>query len=326
MLSYLINRFIQSSVVLFAMAVIVFLGVYAIGDPAEILISPEASQIEREQIKHQMGLDLPLYQQLGRFLENAVHGDLGNSFVHGKPALELILERLPATLELVVLAMLFAVLIGVPLGVWAGLKPNTIGSRLVMSGSIFGFSLPNFWVGMLLVMFFSVYMGWLPSGGRGLTVKPFGDATWSFLTKDGFLHMLLPAMNLAIYKLSLITRLARAGTREVVMQDYIKFSRATGLPQHRIIGVYVLKNIMIPIVTVIGLEFGSAMAFAVVTETVFSWPGIGKLLLDSILQLDRPVVVAYLMFTVFLFVCINFSIDILYAALDPRIKITEKRA
>lgn len=326
MLSYLIKRSMQSLVVLFAMAVIVFLGVYAIGNPVDILISPQADEAEREQVMRQMSLDLPLYQQLGRFLGNALHGDLGNSFVHGAPAIDLILERLPATLELVIVAIAIAVLLGVPLGILSGLKPNAFSSRVIMSGSIFGFSLPGFWVGMLLIMFFSVHLGWLPSGGRGMTVKPLGDYEWSIFTKDGFLHLLLPALNLAIYKLALITRLARAGTREVVLQDYIKFARATGLSQRRIIGAHVLKNIMIPIVTVVGLEFGSAMAFAVVTESVFAWPGIGKLLIDSILQLDRPVVVAYLMFTVFLFVCINFVVDFVYAVLDPRIKITEKRS
>jgi peptide/nickel transport system permease protein len=263
---------------------------------------------------------------LGRFLLNALHGDLGNSFVHAKPAMELILERLPATLELVLAAMAIAILIGVPLGILAGLKPHGFMSRTIMTGSIFGFSLPNFWVGMLLIMFFSVYLGWLPAGGRGLAVKPLGDSSWSFLTLDGLQHMLLPALNLAIYKLALITRLARAGTREVALQDYIKFARACGLSQRRIVGVHILKNIMIPIVTVIGLEFGASMAFAVVTESVFAWPGMGKLLIDSIMRLDRPVVVAYLMFTVFLFVCINLLVDFVYAMLDPRINISEKRS
>jgi peptide/nickel transport system permease protein len=193
-----------------------------------------------------------------------------------------------------------------------------------MSGSILGYSLPNFVVGMLLIMLFSVYLGWFPSGGRGMTVKALGDDTWSIFSIDGIRHMFLPALNLAIYNLALIIRLARASTREVASQDYIKFARAIGLSQSRVVGVYVLKNIMIPIITVIGIEFGALMAFAVVTERVFAWPGMGKLLLDSILHLDRPVVVAYMMFTVCMFVTINFLVDVLYAVLDPRINLRGK--
>lgn len=324
MLAYLLRRVLQSLLVLLVMSVIVFLGVYAIGNPVDILISPEADQMEREQLIRQFGLDLPVHEQLGKFLGNALHGDLGNSFVHNEPAMELVLQRLPATLELALTAMFLAVVLGVPLGVFAGLKPQAKVSRAIMSISIFGFSLPTFLVGMLLVMLFSVYLGWLPSGGRGMTVKPLGDAEWSIFTMDGLRHMILPALTLAVYKLALIIRLARAGTREIAGHDYIKYARALGLRQSRIIGVHVLKNIMIPIATVIGLEFGSVIAFSVVTESVFSWPGMGKLLLESILQLDRPVVVAYMMFTVFLYVAINFVVDLVYALLDPRINLTRK--
>ncbi|MCH8620532.1 ABC transporter permease [Undibacterium sp. TS12] len=324
MLAYLLRRLLQSMAVLLAMATIVFLGIYAIGNPVDIMLSPDADQLERDQLVQRLGLDQPLYMQLGRFLVHAVQGDLGNSFVYGEPAMTLILQRLPATLELAVAAMVIAIFIGVPLGIMAGLKPDAWTSRTIISGSILGFSLPNFLVGMILIMFFSVYLGWFPSGGRGMTVQALGADTWSIFSVSGLRHMFLPALNLAIYNLALIIRLARASTREVASQDYIKFARAIGLSQRRIVGVHVLKNIMIPLVTIIGLEFGSLMAFAVVTERVFAWPGMGKLLLDSILHLDRPVVVAYMMFTVFLFVSINFLVDVLYAALDPRINLQGK--
>jgi peptide/nickel transport system permease protein len=194
-----------------------------------------------------------------------------------------------------------------------------------MAGSILGFSLPTFWVGLMLIMVFAVMLGWLPAGGRGTTVDLMGTPV-SFLTLDGLAHLVLPAINLALFKLSLVIRLARAGTREVLLQDYIKFARAKGLGMPRVIMVHVLKNILIPVVTVLGLELGSVIAFAVVTETVFAWPGMGKLLIDSIGNLDRPVVVAYLLLTVFMFIAINFVVDILYSVLDPRVRLAEAKA
>nr|WP_277346060.1 ABC transporter permease [Sneathiella chinensis] len=227
---------------------------------------------------------------------------------------------MPATLELAFLAVGLAVVFGVPLGMLAGLKPDSVVGRVIMTGSILGFSLPTFWVGLMLIMLFSVNMGWLPASGRGETVDLFGIPV-SFLTLDGLSHLFLPAFNLALFKMSLVIRLARSGTREVLLQDYIKFARAKGVSDARIIGVHVLKNIMIPVVTVLGLELGSVIAFAVVTETVFAWPGIGKLLIDSISHLDRPVVVAYLLLTVTMFIVINFVVDILYSILDPRVRL-----
>jgi peptide/nickel transport system permease protein len=230
-----------------------------------------------------------------------------------------VLERFPATLELALLAMIIAVVTGIPLGMWAGLRPDSRAGRIIMTGSILGFSLPTFWVGMLLIMAFAVWLGWLPASGRGETVDVFGIPL-SFLTADGLKHMLLPALNLALFKVSLVIRLARAGTREVALQDYVRFARAKGLSPARIVGVHILKNIMIPVVTVLGLELGSVIAFSVVTETVFAWPGMGKLLIDSILLLDRPVVVAYLLVTVLLFIVINLVVDLVYSLLDPRIR------
>jgi len=319
-LAYALRRLGQSAFVLAAMSFLVFLGVYAIGNPIELLVNPEADQAERLRAAAALGLDKPLLVQYGVFLVHAAKGDLGRSFVYNIPAIQLILERLPATLELAFAATVIAVLLGIPLGLLAGLKPHSWIGRSIMAGSIVGFSLPTFWVGLVLIMVFSVELGWLPPNGRGATVSVLGFPV-SFLTLDGLKHLAMPALNLALLKLSLLVRLTRAGTREALLQDYVKFARAKGLPMRRVIGVHVLKNIMIPIVTVIGLELGSVIAFAIVTESIFAWPGTGKLLIDSINQLDRPVIVAYLMVIVTIFIAINLVVDLLYSLLDPRVRI-----
>jgi peptide/nickel transport system permease protein len=324
MLVYMIRRAGQSILALIVMAVLVFVGVYAIGNPIDIMISPDADQAEIEAATRRLGLDKPLYEQFWIFLGNLLHGDLGTSFVFNRPATDVILQRLPATLELAALALILSLVLGVALGVLAGMAPNRVHGKAIMAGSILGFSLPNFWQGLMLIMIFAVMLGWLPAGGRGETVEVFGVGL-SFLTLDGLAHMILPATNLALYKMSLVIRLARAGTREVALQDYVKFARAKGLSHRRIVLVHVLKNIMIPVVTVVGLELGNMIAFAVVTETVFAWPGIGKLLIDSIGLLDRPVIVAYLMLTVLMFIIINFTVDVLYSLLDPRVRLMEAK-
>ena len=325
MKTVLLRRVLQSLVVLLAMSVLVFTGIFAVGNPVDVLVSPQADQAEIERITRQLGLDRPLWEQYGRFLSQALQGDLGQSFVHSTSALGLILERLPATLELAVVAMGLAVLIGIPLGLLAGLKPDSAAGRGVMAGSIIGFSLPTFWVGLMLILLFSVQLGWLPSNGRGQTVDVLG-VPLSVLTADGWAHLALPALNLALFKISLVIRLTAAGTREAMLQDYVKFARAKGLRPSRIVGVHVLKNILVPIVTVVGLEFGSVIAFAVVTETIYSWPGMGKLLIDSINLLDRPVVVAYLLVIVAMFVLINLLVDLAYSLLDPRVRLADSAA
>jgi peptide/nickel transport system permease protein len=321
MLTYLLQRLGQALLTVAAMATLVFLGVYAIADPVDVLAAPDATPDERAAIAARLGLDRPLWVQFGAFVVRALQGDLGRSFVYNEPALPVILARLPATLELAVTALLLALLVGLPLGLWAGLRPQAPTAKAIMGGSILAFSLPNFWQGLMLVLIFAVTLGWLPAGGRGETVRVLGVET-GFLTADGLRHLVLPAVNLALFKLAVVIRLARAGTREALAQDYVRFARAKGLSPARIVGVHVLKNILLPVVTVIGLEFGSMIAFAVVTETVFAWPGIGKLLIDSINRLDRPVIVAYLMLTVCLFVGINLAIDLLYAVLDPRVRLS----
>ena len=259
------------------------------------------------------------------FLRGALRGDLGESFIFEEPALLLIVERMPATMELALFALLIAVVIGIPLGMLAGFRPESITAKTIMSGSILGFSLPSFWVGIMMMVLFAVHLGWLPSTGRGPTSEWFGIEV-SFTSWKGISYLLMPAINLSLFKLALVIRLARAGTREVVHQDYIKFARAKGLSGRRIVLVHVLKNILIPVVTVLGLEFGGLVAFSIVIETVFAWPGMGKLLIDSIGMLDRPVIVAYLMIIVFLFVIINLVVDVLYSILDPRVRLGEIRS
>jgi peptide/nickel transport system permease protein len=265
-----------------------------------------------------------VWEQYWAFLVHALQGDLGNSFVFNEPALKLILKRTPATLELAFSAMIIAVLLGIPLGMVAGLKPESVAARSIMTGSILGFSLPTFWVGLIFIMVFAVMLGWLPASGRGETIDLFGLPV-SFLTIDGLAHILLPALNLALFKWSLTIRLTRAGVREVLPMDYVKFAYAKGLSRTRVILVHVLKNTLIPIVTVIGMELGNLIAFAVVTETVFAWPGMGKLLIDSIGVLDRPIIVAYLLIIVTMFILINLIVDILYSVLDPRIRLGEMK-
>ncbi len=321
----MIRRLLQSSIVVVVMSLLVFIGVNLVGDPVDMLINPEADQAEIERVIRDLGLDRPVHEQYGYFVVNALQGNLGKSFIYGEPALWLIVQHIPATLELAVAALLMAIVFGIPLGVYAGLNPESKTAKTIMAGSILGFSLPTFWVGIMMIMIFAVQLGILPSTGRGETVEVAG-IHMSFLTADGLSHLLLPALNLALFKISLVIRLARAGTREIVHQDYIKFARAKGLRQGRIIMVHLMKNIMIPVVTVLGLEFGGLVAFSTVTETVFAWPGMGKLIIDSIHNLDRPVVVAYLMIVVLLFVTINLVVDILYSVLDPRVRLRDQKA
>ena len=321
---FIIRRLMQSGAVLVVMSLIVFFGVYAIGDPIEIFISPEADQIERERAKVALGLDRPVWAQYFAFVEAALGGDLGRSFVFNIPSMTLILQRMPATLELALSALALGILVGLPLGMYAGYRPNSIGAKAIMAGSILGFSLPTFWVGLMLIMIFAVDLGWLPSTGRGETATWFG-MTSSVFTVDGLRHLAMPALNLALFKISLIIRLARAGMRENMLMDYVRFARAKGLPMRRVVMVHVFKNIMIPVVTVVGLELGSTIAFAVVTESIFAWPGMGKLIIDSIQRLDRPVIVAYLCIIVLMFVIINLVVDILYSVLDPRVRLSEAR-
>jgi peptide/nickel transport system permease protein len=319
MLGYIIQRLIQAGFVMLAMSLLVFLGVYAIGNPIDVLISPDATQDIREATIRHYGLDQPLWRQYLAFLGRLLQGDLGRSFVLNIPVLQLVLSRLPATLELALASVLIGAFIGIPLGIYAGYRPESTVSKAIMAASVLGFSVPTFWVGLILILTFAVNLDWLPAGDRGPTVEVFGIG-WSFLTWEGLRFLALPALNLSLFKLALLIRLSRAGTREIMLSDTVKFARAAGLSDFTILRRHVLRLISIPLVTVFGLEFGSTLAFAVVTETIFSWPGVGKLIIDSITSLDRPVMVGYLVLVAFLFVTINLVVDLTYAVLDPRLR------
>lgn len=317
--AFVIQRLLQSVVVMLAMSLLVFVGVFVVGNPIDVLISPDANQEIRARIIAQYGFDRPLHEQYFAFLGRLLQGDLGSSLVFNMPVLDLILSRLPATLELTLAAVVGAALLGVPLGIYAGYRPDSVSARAIMALSVLGFSVPTFWVGLVLIYTFAVSLGWLPAGGRGQTVVVLGTE-WSFLTPNGLKHLLLPAVNLSLFKLALMIRLARAGTRETMLSDTVKFARATGQSEWTVIRRHVLRLISIPLVTVFGLELGSTLSFAVVTETIFSWPGLGKLIIDSIFSLDRPVMIAYLILVAFFFILINLAIDIAYIGLDPRLR------
>jgi len=319
MIGFIIHRVMQAFVVMAVISLLVFIGVYAIGNPIDVLISPDATQQIREDAIRAYGLDQPLWKQYLDFVTRLLHGDFGRSFVYNMPVLELIGSRLPATTELALAAVMGATLLGVPLGMYASYRPDGVLAKTIMAVSILGFSVPTFWIGLVLIFTFAVQLGWLPAGGRGDTTTLFG-IEWSFLTFDGLTHLFLPALNLSLFKFAMMVRLARAGTRETMLTDTVKFARAAGESEWTILTRHVLRLIAIPIVTVFGLELGSTLAFAVVTETIFSWPGVGKLIIDSISSLDRPVMVAYLMLVAFFFILINLAVDLSYAALDPRLR------
>jgi len=317
---FILRRLLQSVFVMLAMTLLVFFGVSIVGDPIQMFAPQQCDQRCVDALRASFGLDRPLWEQYGLFLASALRGELGNSFQFGLPALQVILARAPATLELASAAVLLSFVVGLPLGMWAGLKPDALSSRVIMTASTVGFSVPTFWIGLIFIMIFSLWLGLLPTTGRGATVTVLG-IEWSFLTLNGLSHLILPATTLALFNIALVIRLARAGMREVLFADYVKFARAKGLSEFRVLSTHVLKNILIPIVTVLGIEFGGTIAFAVVTETIFSWPGMGKLLIDAIEVLDRPLIVAYLMLVAVLFVVINLVVDVIYSLLDPRVRI-----
>ena len=293
MIKYILKRFWQSGILALIMSLIVFFGMYVVGDPVEMLSDEDWTEQDKIELAIELGLDKPLHEQYLNFAGDIVQGDFGVSFVYNRPVLDLIVERLPATLEVALLAMVIGLSIGIPLGIYSGIKGNSRGPRIISFFTTIGYSTPNFWQAILLILVFAVFLQWLPASGRGLTNPMFG-IEWSILSIDGLQHMALPAINLAIYKICMQSRLARSGTQEILYQEYMTFARAKGITRNRIIRRHLLRNILIPIVTITGLEIGGLIAFSTVTETVFAWPGIGKLLLDSIHMVDRPVVVAYL--------------------------------
>ncbi len=320
MAGYLIKRLLQMVVVLWVVSVVVFVMMSFTGDPTFMMVPLEATEDEIAQARALLGLDKPYVVQYGIFLENILRGDFGRSFVFRQPAMRLILERLPATMEMVLVAMAIAVLLAIPLGVFAGAHPHRPASRGIMVGSLLGISLPSFWVGMMLIFVLAVRLQLLPSSGRGPT-EIFLGMKLSLLTADGWRHILMPAVALSFASLAMLLRITRAGMMEVMKQDYIKFARAKGATFRSVLFKHALKNTLIPVVTIFGLQLGDLIAFATITETIFAWPGMGKLLIDSIYMTDRPVIVVYLMFVAFMFVVINFAVDVVYTVIDPRIKL-----
>ncbi len=320
MMAFLTARLFQALLVLFVMSLLVFVSVYAIGNPVDMLIAAEATQEEREMMISRLGLDQPLALQYLTFLKGLLSGDVGRSFAHDVPAVSLIAARFPATFELALVALFASGLIGLPLGLIAAMRPRSLVARLALGFSAIGFSIPTFGKAILLILIFAVGLGWLPSSGRGPITSVLGFPT-SLATVAGWKYVVLPATTLAIFQTALLIRIVHASTREVIATDFVRFARAKGLSEQRVTTHHVLRNSLIPVVTVFALEFGGLLAFAVVTETIFAWPGVGRLLLESITMLDRPVIVAYLMATVLLYVVMNFIVDVLYALLDPRVRV-----
>lgn len=320
MFGYLLKRLVQMTLVLWLVSVIVFLMMSFTGDPVFMVVPIDATDSEIAQARRLLGLDQSPLVQYWKFLTSLVQGDFGRSYVFRQPAMTLILERLPATVEMVLVAMVLAVVVAIPLGVYAGANPNGRISRTIMAGSLLGISLPGFWVGMVLIYLFAVHWGIFPSSGRGDTAELFGLRI-SLLTLDGWHHIILPSVTLSLATMAILLRMTRAGMMEVGRQDFMKFARAKGAPRRDVLYKHGLKNALIPVVTVFGLQLGDLIAFATITETIFSWPGMGKLLIDSIYRADRPVIVVYLMLVALIFVVINFLVDIVYTLIDPRISL-----
>ncbi|NLL36870.1 MAG: ABC transporter permease [Fretibacterium sp.] len=318
MFQFIAKRLVQLLVVLFAVSLIVFVLTSVMGNPVYLMLRESATPEEVHAVTQALGLDKPLPVQYGIFVKNALSGNFGRSYMYHLSALSLIIERLPATLELVFVAVLLSAVVGIPCGVIAGAYPRSLFSKSVMSLSIAGISMPSFWIGMVMIYFFSLYLGLLPVSGRG-EVGVFLGIRTSLATADGWAHILMPSVTLALGNVATIMRLTRAGMQENMKQDYIKFARSKGVSRFRLLFGHALKNTLIPVVTIFGLQLGSLIAFTTITETIFAWPGMGKLLIDAIHSADRPIVAAYILFVAVLFVFINFVVDILYVFIDPRI-------
>lgn len=319
MATYLIKRLLQGIVVLLAVSFVCFIMFRYTGDPVMMLAGKYATQQEREMVRVSYGLDRPIYIQYVSFIGGALKGNFGKSYISSVDALDMILERMPATLELAFTAICISFIIGVGLGVVVSVWPTGLVSRVIMAGSIVGISIPTFLIGILLVMAFSVYMEVLPSFGRGETVQ-IGFWRTGLLTVDGWKHIVLPAITLSGYQLAVLLRLTRAGMREVLSEEYIKTAWAKGLSPFKVILKHALRNVLIPVVTIAGLSFGELVAFSIVTETIFQWPGMGNLLLTSIFETDQPVIVTYIMLAAVIILTINILVDLLYAFLNPKIR------
>lgn len=320
MSGYLVRRMGQGVIVLLIVSFISFLIFQYIGNPVVTMAGRYATQAQQEEVRHMLGLDQPFYIQYWHFIWNAVHGNLGMSYVARVPVLGLVLERLPATLELAFTAEVFAVVIGVGLGVVTAAYPRSPFSKLIMTGSLFGVSLPTFLVGILLILVFAVVLGWLPPFGRGDVVPVIGYWSTGFVTVSGLEHLILPALTLGMFQLALLLRLTRSGMLEALQADYVRTAWAKGLGPAKVLFKHTLRNVLIPVITMIGLQFGQLIGFSIVTESIFQWPGAGNLLLQSIYNSDFPVVAAYITLIALIVVFLNLAVDIGYALLNPRIR------
>ncbi len=319
MLAYLIRRIGQSALVLLIVGLVAFAMFRFVGDPIDNMLGQERTQEDIDRLRGQLGLDQPFAVQYFRFLENAAQGNFGVSYRQGRPVSDILLERAPATLELAAVSGFLAIAMGIALGVFTAIRRNGFTANFIMSASLIGVSLPTFLIGILLIYIFSVELGWLPSFGRGETVR-IGNWTTGFLTETGLKALVLPSITLGLYQMTLIMRLVRSEMLEVLRQDYIRFARARGLRDRVVNFRHALKNTMMPVITVIGLQLGSIIAFAIITETVFQWPGVGLLFINAIQFVDIPVMAAYLMLISVMFVGINLIVDILYFLIDPRLR------
>ncbi|HSV58807.1 MAG TPA: ABC transporter permease [Variovorax sp.] len=323
MFAFVLRRLAQAVIVMVVVAFIAFLLFQYVGDPVVFLLGQDAKPEQIRQLRADLGLDRPFFVQFWHFLVNAAQGEFGLSLRQGAKVSRLIIERLPATLELSIVAALLALLIGLPMGVYAALRRGTFMSQSLMALSLLGVSLPTFLIGILLILVFSVWLGWLPSFGRGDTVNLWGWST-GLLTRDGWVHLILPSITLAVFQLTLIMRLVRSEMLEVLRTDYIKFARARGLSDRAIHFGHALRNTLVPVITITGLQLGSLIAFAIITETVFQWPGMGLLFIQAVTYADIPVMAAYLCLIALIFVTINLIVDLLYFAVDPRLRVSAR--
>ena len=319
MIFFIGRRIFQAAMVMLTVALLAFALFQYVGDPINNMVGQDTTEIEREQLREALGLNDNIIIQFGHFVQNAVHGEFGQSYRLRRPVKELIAERFPATLELSLTSAMIALLVGIPMGVYTALKRNSWLSQGFMTLSLIGISLPTFLIGIFLILFFGVVLQWLPTFGRGDTVQV-GWWSTGFLTASGWKSLIMPAITLAIFQMTLIVRLIRAEMLEVLRSDYIKFARARGLNERSISFVHALKNTLVPVITIIGLQIGSLIAFAIITESVFQWPGMGLLFIQAIEEVDIPIMAAYLLLIALVFVIINMVVDILYYAIDPRLR------
>ncbi len=325
MIAFVVRRLLQGVVVMLVVGFIAFSLFNFVGDPVSLMLPPEATQADRQAMREALGLDRPFYVQFATFVSNAVQGNFGISLRLGRPVSALLAERLPATLELAFVAASLALLVGIPLGVYTGLKRTAWLSRFFLTASLIGVSLPTFLIGIFLILIFAVWLGWLPSFGRGDTVMV-GAWSTGFLTVSGLKALVLPSITLGLFQLTLIMRLVRSEMLEVLRTDYIKFARARGLTNRSIHFGHALRNTLVPVITITGLQLGAIIAFAIITETVFQWPGMGLLFIQAVQFADIPVMAAYLCLIGFIFVVINLVVDMLYYFVDPRLRIDRAMA